>query len=35
VEWHYAVLTSFRNGRIFRTEYFDTRQEALAAASGG
>jgi ketosteroid isomerase-like protein len=35
VEWHYAVLTEFRNGRILRTEYFDTRQEALAAAGGG
>jgi ketosteroid isomerase-like protein len=35
VEWHYAVLTGFRNGRIIRTEYFDTRQEALAAARAG
>jgi len=35
VEWHYAVATEFRNGRIIRTEYFDTRQEALAAARGG
>jgi ketosteroid isomerase-like protein len=35
VEWHYSVLTSFRNGRILRTEYFDTRQEALAAAGDG
>jgi len=35
VEWHYAVMTEFRNGRILRTEYFDTRQEALDAARSG
>ena len=35
VEWHYTVATEFRSGRIIRTEYFDTRQEALASAKGG
>ncbi|MGH2838727.1 MAG: nuclear transport factor 2 family protein [Thermoleophilaceae bacterium] len=35
VEWHYTVVTTFRSGRMIRTEYFDTRQEALAAARGG
>ena len=35
VEWHYTVLTRFRNGRIIRTEFFDTRQDALAAARDG
>jgi hypothetical protein len=35
VEWHYAVATTFRNRRIIRTEYFDTRQEALASVDHG
>ena len=35
VEWHYTVATEFRSGRIIRTEYFETRQEALASAERG
>ena len=35
VEWHYGVATEFRAGRIIRTQYFVTRQDALAAARDG
>jgi hypothetical protein len=35
VDWHYGALVCFRNGRILLIHYFDTREQALAAARDG
>jgi hypothetical protein len=35
LNWHYGALVRFRNARILLIHYFDTREEALAAARDG